>query len=613
MPFSIGQQVGPYQIMEQLGQGGMAIVYKAYHAALDRYVAIKVLHSVFLEDPSFQARFQREARLVAKLEHPNIVPVYDYAEQDRQPYLVMKFIEGETLKARLQRNPLSSADVIRIVNSVGSALSYAHHQGILHRDVKPSNVILANDGQIYLADFGLARMAQSVEMTFSSDMVIGTPQYISPEQAMGTKDLDEGTDIYSFGVMLYEITVGQVPFSADTPFSIIHDHIYSSLPLPSHVNPRISPDLERVLLKALSKTRADRFADIAGLVVAFKQAWTASASPLVATIPSSPFGPAFQAGPSAPPVMRADPDAATPPPLAPLPPVGQPQRPKSLFRWVWVVALLLLCVCCLVALFELRNRSNPEAPLQTLSPQAGITTSAYGVTSAASTVEPNNGSPIPIPANLTGVPALDLPLISLEKAKQQVEQTPNNSKLRMIYAYALIKAGQAETGYEQIKKGATLAGRNEILLLGAAKAFKEQNIWLGAAILYLQLIQHARVIPAPLVDDVHEAVYRGFAENNAPEVLDYGTIGRIDRSLGLVAQARYTLVNRNDDAVVQTLIDQLDALQPGLLETRLLQAELLIKQEKNTEAKTVLLNLSGTEGIPEWIYAETDRLLSTIK
>ncbi len=262
MSFNVGENVGPYRIIEQLGQGGMATVYKAYHAALDRYVAIKALHPAFGEDQSFLSRFQREARLVAKLEHPNIVPVYDYAEHEGRPYLVMKFIEGDTLKARLTEGPLTSSEIEKIVETVGSALAYAHKQGILHRDIKPSNVLVANDGQLYLADFGLARIAQSGESTLSSDMIMGTPQYISPEQAVGKRDLDEGTDIYSFGVMMYEMVVGQVPFNADTPFSIIHDHIYSPLPLPRLVNPKVPESVERVLLKALAKERADRYPDI---------------------------------------------------------------------------------------------------------------------------------------------------------------------------------------------------------------------------------------------------------------------------------------------------------------------------------------------------------------
>ena len=175
MAFELGENVGPYRIMEKLGRGGMATVYKAYHANLDRYVALKVLHPAFLEDPNFLARFQREARLVAKLEHPNIVPVYDFADHEEQPYLVMKYIEGETLKAHLNRGRLEPDEIWKVVEAVGAGLGYAHKQGVLHRDIKPSNVIMAKDDRAYLADFGLARIAQSGESTLSSDMIMGTP------------------------------------------------------------------------------------------------------------------------------------------------------------------------------------------------------------------------------------------------------------------------------------------------------------------------------------------------------------------------------------------------------------------------------------------------------
>jgi tRNA A-37 threonylcarbamoyl transferase component Bud32 len=342
MSFNPGEQVGPYRIMEQLGQGGMATVYKAYHPALDRYVAIKVLHQAFLEDPSFHARFQREARVVARLEHPNIVPIHDYAEHEKCPYLVMKFVEGETLKARLQRGALSPGEIERIVETVGEGLSYAHMQGILHRDIKPSNVMLSKDGKIYLADFGLARIAQSGESTLTSDVILGTPQYISPEQAIGRKDLDEGTDIYSFGVMIYEMVVGRVPFSADTPFSVIHDHIYTALPLPSKMNPDILPDVERVLLKALAKDRSDRYPDVPGMVQAFKEAWKVQKEAVIS--PPQPMGD-IEAVSSEVPAL----DVPTPLPAEsePVPEsVKQTQTPRRHPRlaWIGLAAILFLVV-----------------------------------------------------------------------------------------------------------------------------------------------------------------------------------------------------------------------------------------------------------------------------
>src|SRR5260221_4773047 len=269
MAFVIGESVGPYRITEQLGQGGMATVYRAYHANLDRYVAIKVLHPAFKEDPTFLARFQREAQIVAKHEHPNIVPIYDYSEQNGEPYLVMKFIEGETLKARLGGEPLNLDETLGVMTAVGEALTYAHERGVLHRDVKPSNILLEKGVTPYLADFGLARMASAGESTLSQDMMLGTPQYISPEQAQGVQDLDGTTDGYSLGVVLYELVVGRVPFNADTPYAIVHDHIYSPLPLPTKVNPQVPPAVERVLLKTLAKDRADRYSTASDMVEAF--------------------------------------------------------------------------------------------------------------------------------------------------------------------------------------------------------------------------------------------------------------------------------------------------------------------------------------------------------
>jgi len=255
-----GENIGPYRIVEQHGSGGMATIYKAYHPNLDRYVAIKMMHQAFLEDKTFRARFEREAQIVARLEHPNIVPVYDFSEHDGQPYLVMKYIEGETLKSVLaKQGALSLEDILRLMTPIAHALTYAHEHGVLHRDIKPSNIIIDGNGTPFLTDFGLARIAQAGESTMSQDMLLGTPHYISPEQAKGGIELDARTDVYSMGVILYELVVGRVPFSADTPYAIVHDHIYSPLPLPRKINPDIPEGVERVLLKALAKQPHDRY------------------------------------------------------------------------------------------------------------------------------------------------------------------------------------------------------------------------------------------------------------------------------------------------------------------------------------------------------------------
>ena len=273
MSLRVGENIGPYQLLEQIGEGGMGSVFKAYHPALDRYVALKIIQPAFREDQTFIGRFQREARLVAKLEHPHIVPVHDFSEYEKVAYLVMKFIEGSTLKDRLAQGPLNFYEILQVVDSVGSALAYAHSQGVLHRDIKPSNVLLGPNGVMYLADFGLARIAQSEVSTLSSESALGTPHYVSPEQAMGKHDLDRRTDIYSFGVMLYELVVGKAPFGAKTGYAIIHDHIYTPPLLPRTLNPQLSEPVEQVLLKALAKDPNDRFDTVDQMVLAFKNAW----------------------------------------------------------------------------------------------------------------------------------------------------------------------------------------------------------------------------------------------------------------------------------------------------------------------------------------------------
>jgi serine/threonine protein kinase len=364
MSFAAGENVGPYRIIEQLGQGGMASVFKAYHPALDRFVAIKVLHPAFKEEPNFLSRFQREARVVAKLEHANIVPVYDFAEHEGQPYLVMKFIEGQTLKARLNQGPLSKEEALDIVEAVGNALTYAHRRGVLHRDVKPSNVLISPDGKIYLADFGLARMAEAGASTLSKDVMMGTPQYVSPEQAKGNIELHEGTDVYSFGVVLYELVVGRVPFNADTPFSIIHDHIYTPLPLPSKVNPQVPEVIERVLLKSLAKDPDDRFQSVETLVRSFRVAVVDGELP--ADIETAVYvGQQSQSAGIE--IMPEDPVATKEEPVKR---AGSEESKKR--RWPWIVAGLGSSVICLFLFLIALGSADTEdsAPLDSGTPPA---------------------------------------------------------------------------------------------------------------------------------------------------------------------------------------------------------------------------------------------------
>jgi serine/threonine protein kinase len=265
------KKLGKYEIVDRIGRGGMAEVYRGYHAALDRYVAIKLLHPFLADDPEFKDRFENEARNVAKLKHPGIVQVYDfeYDAEGESYYMVMELINGPTLKDQLfelatanDRYPISEA--IRIVRSAAEALAYAHQRNMIHRDVKPANLMIDEDNRLVLTDFGIAKIVTGNQFTATGGMV-GTPAYMSPEQGMGEAG-DERSDIYSMGVILYQIITGQLPFDAESPLAVILKHVNEPLPLPSVIAPEIvTQELEHITCKALAKEPEERYQNAAAM------------------------------------------------------------------------------------------------------------------------------------------------------------------------------------------------------------------------------------------------------------------------------------------------------------------------------------------------------------
>lgn len=273
---------GRYDLGELLGRGGMADVYLAKDVRLGRTVAVKLLRSDLARDPQFQARFRREAQAVAGLNHPSIVAVYDTGdslpdidstENTRLPYIVMEYVEGDTLRTLVRAGDLSIDQAIEYTLGVLSALEYSHRAGIVHRDIKPANVMVTKEGRaVKVMDFGIARaIADSSATMTQTQAVIGTAQYLSPEQARG-ETVDARSDLYSAACLFYEMLTGRPPFIGDSPVSVAYQHVREAAEAPSHFNAEVSPALDSVLLRALQKDRQDRFQDAA----AFRRALRAA-------------------------------------------------------------------------------------------------------------------------------------------------------------------------------------------------------------------------------------------------------------------------------------------------------------------------------------------------
>jgi len=252
-----GSELGRYQILERIGIGGMASVYRALDPTLNRDIAIKVLPSYQAEDPTFVERFSREAQAVARLNNPNITQIHDFGEDKGFSFIVMELVTGGTLQDRLD-GPMSLADILAVIRPLAAALDYAHAQGIVHRDLKPTNILLAPDGTPKLSDFGISRLLEGSATLTRADSVMGTPLYMSPEQALGNP-ADQRSDLYALGIIVYEMLLGQVPFRGETPSATLMAHIHQPVPPPSSLDPTLDPRIEAALLKALAKTPEDRY------------------------------------------------------------------------------------------------------------------------------------------------------------------------------------------------------------------------------------------------------------------------------------------------------------------------------------------------------------------
>src|ERR1039458_7108356 len=325
---------GRYELSRQIARGGTAQVYLAHDLLLDRPVAFKMLFPELSSDHSFVERFRREAQAVANLSHPNIVSVFDWGEADRTYYIVMEYVDGEPLSSVIRTQaPLSPTRAAAVAADIAKALSYAHRHGVVHRDVKPGNVLITADGQVKVADFGIARAIGASESVTQTGLVMGTATYFSPEQAQGL-GVDGRSDVYALGVVLYEMVTGRSPFTADTPVAIAYKHVSETAALPSAIEPRVPRDLEAIIMHAMAKQPQARYAttqDFHDDLERFMRGL-----PVLAPPPSPPDVLTATGAPLAPTEVQE----RVPPPG---PGAAQPEYPKRRFV-PWVVAALVLAV-----------------------------------------------------------------------------------------------------------------------------------------------------------------------------------------------------------------------------------------------------------------------------
>jgi serine/threonine protein kinase len=648
MSWHIGERVGAYTLEKKLGQGGMATVYKAYHEQLDRHVAIKVIHPNFVNDENFVVRFRREAQIVAKLEHPHIVPVYDYSEQDNQPYLVMKYIEGQTLKDAMQAHSPSMQEISRIMHAVSDALDYAHERGVLHRDIKPSNIMLLGKEETpYLADFGLARLAKAGESTLSADMLLGTPHYISPEQARGSRSLDGRTDVYSLGIVLYEMLVGHVPFTGDTPFAIIHDHIYRPLPKPSLIHADIPERVESVLLKALAKHPDDRYEAAGAMMADFDEAieetgWqeldedratiamqslmaareqyerdmsqsdTGYAGSQVRTITENVV-PSTKAGTPTPILDRPTPttttrSASTSTSFATMTAAQKRRRfwqitgcGSFLFLSFISIAILLSISSTVIELFTIANTSDPSNNIL----------QALGTEFREIGIRINQN---------TDYLTFEIPRVPLEIAERIAENNPEDALSYLILAQAYWQNAENNRAYVSIREGVGYA-ENAVFYLANASQIAIANDDGNAAVGYgvIALVSAEGEDYDRIEDDGYAFLYQQAQVSGIQELVTVlRQLGGNDltdetiRTIGQSTPSRFfmaqKLLNDGNIRTTRLLIDNLSITPETRDEIDFLQLQLLIA-ERSVDAPALAGDILNRNTTPEWIQDEINNMM----
>lgn len=446
------QTIGRYQIKSEIGRGGMATVYHAYDPNFERDVAIKVLPAAFLHDPHFRGRFEREAKMIALLEHPAIVPVYDFGEQEGQPYIVMRYMAGGSLAERLNQGPLSYEDTAQLVSRLAPALDVAHKRGIIHRDLKPGNILFDQYGNSYLSDFGIARLVQSGVTTMTGESIVGTPAYMSPEQIQGDKSIDGRSDIYAMGVLIYQMLTGEAPYRADTPAKVMMMHILEPVPDLQASKTDLPSGCSRVILRAMAKDPDDRYSTTIGLASdltgATREIDTAptpdddrtlfSSKTMVATpVPSIPL-----------PSQESAPDVQATQTATPLP-EALPRARRSSMPVMLIVVLVVLAGSVLVlgGLYLMgRQGSGPFASLAAVPAPPTLQATATSVPPTNTLAPPPTSTvPVAVLASATPLPPSQTPTQALPSPTWTPSPIPSGPIIGGADKVAFINAGDIYT------------------------------------------------------------------------------------------------------------------------------------------------------------------------
>ena len=386
------QKFGRYEIKAEIGRGGMATVYHAYDPRFEREVAIKVLPREMLHDVQFRTRFDREAKTIAMLEHPAIVPVYDFGEEDGQPYFVMRYMTGGSLSDRMKNVPMSIQEAARILTRIAPALDDAHNKGIIHRDLKPGNILFDQFNEPYISDFGIAKLSES-QSNFTGSAIVGTPAYMSPEQAQG-ENIDGRSDIYGLGVILFELLSGQQPYHGDTPMSVVVKHITDPVPHILDVKPDLPPDIELIIDKAMAKDRNERFQNVKSLADAMTAVASGKSLSLEtsdATMVTSPKTVATAKRPTQPLQGTVIAHRQQPPQAGePVQGAGAPARKPIL--WIGLGAVILvLCVVVVAGVLIFKDKIPfLAAPIPTQTQTVTLASTALPVSVPSATTAADN-------------------------------------------------------------------------------------------------------------------------------------------------------------------------------------------------------------------------------